>query len=339
MAKIAISNIIRGCRPGRIQSVGYMQVIPLISDMTDDRFVSPEQGSEISTSDYGSMVFKNKTQNIMIVPSEATYVHKGQKAQDHAMTHAGLVKKKAQKTFRTAACVQQSQGGYLNIKDSGHMSILPFPLREEAAKVRQKSEYSKLWPAITKLNQEMGLRSYGHLEYFYDHFRKELDHFVAEFELVSNQIGAIVLINGKIVGIERTPNYEYWKSIWPALIRECYGSLAIIESKKGPPKVPDTRVEMSEVNSLQDLLDAVEDVEQREYEKVKSVVQSVCETEIAKTKISGEDEDGFQVDSLKSDRFVGQAVREDEKILYASIVCTQKFRKNEDWYSAEQFSM
>lgn len=339
MARISISDVIRGCTPGRIQSVGYMQVIPLISDMVDDRFVSPEQGSEVSTTDYGTMVFKNNTQNIMIVPSEAAYVYKKQKAQDHSMTHAGLVGSNSHKSFNTAACIQQTQGGYLNIKESGVMSILPFPLREESFKVRDGNGYSKLWPAISSLNSSMGLSGHGHLEYFYDSFRKELDSFIAEFELIPNQVGAIVLINGKVVGIERTPNYKYWESVWPALIRECYGSLAIIESKKGPPKVPSTRSSLGEVKSLGDLIMAVDDADKSEYNKVKSIVKNVCETTLKRDIMHGQEEEGFQVDSLESKRFIGQIVREDEKILYASVICTEKFRKNEDWYSAEKFSM
>jgi len=338
VSKISISSIIRGCTPGRIQSVGYMQIIPLISDLVDDRFVSPEQGSEVSVSDYGTMVFKNNTQNIMIIPSDAAYVHKGQKAQDHAMTHAGLVSSNSDKSFNTAACIQQSQGGYLRVKESGHMSILPFPLREESSKVKNISAYNKLWSAISKLNAEMGLSSHGHLEYFYDHFRSELDNFVAEFELVPDQIGVIVLINGNIVGIERTPNHSYWESIWSALIRECYGSLAIVESNNCEVKTPSTRSRMNEVNSLHDLLREIEGAEDREYNNVKDVVKNVCETKIGVEHASGEDE-GLQIDSLSSKRFIGQVVREDERVLYASIVCTGKFRKNEDWYNAKSFSM
>lgn len=336
--KVSIADILHGCSPGRIQSVGYMQVIPLISDMVDDRFVSPEQGADVSTTDYGTLVFKNKTENIMIVPAEASYVHKDQ-GQDHAMTHAGLVKKKSQKSFNTAACIQETRGGLLNIKEGGFMSVLPFPLRESAAKVRTRGGYSKMWPAITKLNQEMGLRSSGHLEFFYDHFRGELDQFVAEFELVDKQVGAIILINGKIVGVERTPSYSYWESVWPSLIRECYGSLAIIESKQGPPKVPATRSDMPQIGSIEELVGAVDFAEKQEHDSVKSIVKSVCNVEIDKTKIAGMNEEGFQVDSLASTRFVGQLVREDEKILYASVVCTKKFRTNQDWFEAKPFEM
>jgi len=41
---IRVADVLHGCTPGRIQSVGYMQVIPLVSELSDDRFVSPVEG-------------------------------------------------------------------------------------------------------------------------------------------------------------------------------------------------------------------------------------------------------------------------------------------------------
>ena len=36
----------------------------------------------------------------------------------------------------------------------------------------------------------------------------------------SFQVGAIVLVDDRVVGIERAPSHDYWLSIWPSLIRE-----------------------------------------------------------------------------------------------------------------------
>lgn len=332
-----VLEMLRGCTPGRIQSVGYMQVIPLISDMVDDRFTSPEQGSKVTTTNYGSMVFKNETQKIMIVPSQAAYVTK-QAAQDHALPHTGMVKKRSQKTFNTACCIQQSQGGMISDSPENKMSILPFPLREKAHKIREQQDYSKLWEDIKTMNRSVGISSDGNVAIFYKTFQKELDQFVAEFEPVEDQVGAIILINGKVVGVERTPNHDYWLSIWPALIRECYGSLAIIESKSGPVKVPKTRAELKEVDSIDDLISAVDEAEKEEYDSVKDVVANVSETEMKHDKIDSK-EGSFNVSALSSKRFVGQIVKEDEKVLYASIISTDKWKTNEDWYNAKSFSM
>ncbi len=57
---IRVADVLHGCTPGRIQSVGYMQVIPLVSELSDDRFVSPVDGeAEVFTAGYGSLGFRN----------------------------------------------------------------------------------------------------------------------------------------------------------------------------------------------------------------------------------------------------------------------------------------
>ena len=55
-----VADVLHGCTPGRIQSVGYMQVIPLVSELSDDRFVSPIEGeAEVFTTSYGTLGFRN----------------------------------------------------------------------------------------------------------------------------------------------------------------------------------------------------------------------------------------------------------------------------------------
>ena len=39
--RLDISEILRGCDVGRMQSVGIMQVLPLVSDLEDARVVAP----------------------------------------------------------------------------------------------------------------------------------------------------------------------------------------------------------------------------------------------------------------------------------------------------------
>ena len=41
----------------------------------------------------------------------------------------------------------------------------------------------------------------------------ELDEFVAEFECVPRQIGAIILVDDQVVGVERAPSHAYWQSV------------------------------------------------------------------------------------------------------------------------------
>ena len=323
---VKISDLLMGCVAGRMQSVGCMQVIPLVSDITDDRFVSPAE-AKVSTEGYGSLVFKNTTPKTMIVPAQAAYIVK-EAAQDHALPHAGIVKKSAKKTFTTAMCVQQTQGGY--IREGDHtMVILPFMLREKAHEIRKDINYSRLWASIEQLNSAAGIRNGGgHLNIYFDTFAKELDQFVAEFEPVAKQVGAIILVGGEVVGIERAPNYKFWKSVWGALIRECYGSLALVYSKNVKVK-PATRSAIGKVDSLAMLKAALKKVEGDERDKAKSLVNELLEIQLEAKRDF--EEEGLTVDALANDRFVGQVVREGKAILYGTVIETAAWRKGSDW--------
>lgn len=340
--KISISEILKGCVPGRIQSVGLMQIIPLISDVVDERFsayASPKN-VRISTSTYGTLVFNNTTDQQVIVPSQTAYVVKEQ-AQDHALPHAAVLPKKQVVRYDTAMCIEQSQGG--TIGEGAHeMLILPMPLREAAHQIRRQQSYSRLWPAIQKFNQDSDVvdshGSAGHLEYFLTAYKDQLDKFMAEFEPVENQVGAIILIDGKVVGIERTPNVEYWLDVWRPLIRECYGSLAVLEAKaKGNNNPPKTRVPLRKANSISDLKNALKEASETEYNRVKDIVNRIVEMEMDKTQDSVEA--GLKIEAIENENFVGQAVVDAKLVVYASLVARSTWRTHGDWFLAKKFNM
>ena len=111
--QIDVREVLRGCQAGRLQRVGYMQVIPLFSDLIDDRFVSPAQcNAAVHTTNYGTLGFRNTSDSVMIVPCHAGYVVE-QRAQDHAMAHAGVVAAAGERRYDTAMCIQASQGGFI----------------------------------------------------------------------------------------------------------------------------------------------------------------------------------------------------------------------------------
>jgi hypothetical protein len=337
-ATIKIQDLLRGCEPGRLQCVGHMQVVPLVSDLHDDRFVSPAQAARVGTQGYGNLAISNTADRPMLVPSGATYIV-AEAAQNHALPHVGYVKGLASKTYQTAMCVQQGQGGYIS-PGQHRMTLLPFPLREPAHRVRREVNFGRLWPAIAAFNRQAGLPEHGsrgHLEFFFEKYKDDLDTFVAQFEPVARQVGAIVLIGGKVAGVERTPSPAYFRSMWRALIRECYGSLAVLEAGKGAPAVPRTRVPLRRATSLADLKAALREVEQEEFHRVATLVENVLDIELERQR--DESEDGLTIDALGETPFLGQAVRDGEKVVYASLVATEQWRQNEDWLMARPFRM
>lgn len=337
MANVTISEVLRGCEAGKIQSVGYMQVIPLLSELEDNRFAMPTD-LEVGTSGYGVMEFTNPNAEIAIVPCHAAYVVK-QAAQDHAMAHVGLVKGKSTHRFDTAMCIQQTQGGLIT-KGKQRLFILPFQVREDALAVRKTKSHGKLWNSLAHMSERTGATAAGaHLVRFLEHFGKQLDQFVAEFECVPGQVGAIILIDGEVVGVERAPSSRYWKAVWPALIRECYGSLAVqVAREKGEPKPPCTRTPLpAKVTSLDDLEKALEKVEKEEEDKTKDIVRKLVDDPFEVEKDDAEM--GLNILTLKHKQFIGQIVKDDDRIVYGSFVASKKWIKNASWYKAPAFKI
>jgi hypothetical protein len=91
-----VKEILKGTKIGTLQTVGIMQVIPLLSDIEFDGYVSPKQSGTFRNTNYGDMIFKNDSDKTMLIPNNTTYMVK-QAAQDHAMMHAGIVKGKSTK--------------------------------------------------------------------------------------------------------------------------------------------------------------------------------------------------------------------------------------------------
>lgn len=228
-----IRAVLEGTTFGRPQSVGVMDVLPIVEDedLQDDGFAPPN--FEAGTSEYGRVDVRNlDPERPTIIPTGTGFVTK-EYAQDHALPSGKLMKPGERYSCLNAMCIQESQGGLIRHSDKTPMVILPMELRYGLIKTRKEREYSRMWPSIRAFLQHLGLgRRSGNLVDFMNHFKTELEQFVAEFELVPNQVGAVIFINNHLVGIERAPNAEYWAKVWDPLVRICYGSAALLAAQK-----------------------------------------------------------------------------------------------------------
>ncbi len=345
MSKLTVRELLKGTVTGNLQTVGAMQVIPLLSDIEFNDYVSPKQAGKFGTNSYGSMNFQNDSDKKMIIPSNATYMTK-HAAQDHGMMHAGIICKKMTKTYDTAACVQQTQAGHIPM-DNHEFVIMPFSLREKSHAVRKERSYNKMWPAIIEFNTrtksvQNGYENRGHLEFFFKKFEKELEEFAAEFETVPKQVGAIILINGTVVGIERAPNYDYWKSIWSQLIRGCYGSLAIENQQTG--KVDNASVEkirtklsITGITTFDQLEKELTKTELSQKDKVAEIVRDLIDEEFV-SEVDETTNNNVRI-HVKNTQFLGQIISEDKAIIYFSLIANNGWVKNSKWHKAKEFTI
>jgi hypothetical protein len=340
-----IQEILHGCEVGRVQRAGLMTVIGLLSEVEDSRFGRPDT-TLIGTKDYGEVEItdKNPPDQVTITPFGATFIV-DQRAQSHAIPHVVMTKGGQKKRVTTAACVQERQGGLIS-SQAVDLKLLPFSLRQSALSTRKVSKsmrsnsYEKLWESIRQFNTTVGLPDQGHLEHLYGQYKRELDEFIAPFEIEPRMIGAIVLVDGKLVGVEKAPNHEYWKAIFRPLIRETYGSYCLqqIKSMGSDPNYPKGKVHLNpNVNSLDGLEAEFDRAEKLEQENARKVVRNLLKDPF-KTEVD-EQNHGLQVLTLTNKQLFGQVITEGPKVPYASLCVTDNWVRNGEYLSKEKFKI
>ncbi len=349
-----IADILRGLKVGQLQSVGVMQMIPLLLDDEDvesEMFLTPDK-CHMATSDYGTLTGNNTyDEEAIIVPLNYALAVK-ERAQDHAMTTAGIILPKSNKVYNNAKCVQPNQCG--TITPGFHdFSILPMPLRETAIKMINDHEMSSLWDPFSRFNNDMGVNDTDRdggsgLAAFLRTFEDDLDTFIAQFEPATAQMGAVILIDGRIAGIERAPSRTYWKKIWSPIIRNCYGSMSIWYAKKkmdDPTKPPKTRIAIdpSRCGTIDLLMEEIVAVEAKEDRMVTDIVRNMISDDLKGKVEDSVNTKGYNhsVVTYSNKQIIGQTIQGNvsDAVEYASFIAKESWMNSAPWASAKPLTI
>jgi hypothetical protein len=312
---LTVEMILKGTGIGPMQSVGQMQVIPITGD-DDATFAPPEL--EVGTSGYGQVALRNAHDKPTIVPYGAGWVVK-ERAQDHAVGSGAFLKAGEERVLHKAMCIQQSQPGLIS-RAKRALTILPAKLRAKALAIRHVDQYNKLWEHITAFNTAIGVDVAANLVTFLTRFEKELDEFVAEFEIVPRQIGAIVLVGGEIVGVERAPSAAYFAATWEPLVRVCYGSLAIAAGKSRS-MAPATRLPLiTGAKTLDALRSALADLRTREDVLTQQLVSFIRALRLERADAADDTMGSTELWTVAGMHFGGQVVTDGTSVKYASLI-------------------
>lgn len=342
-----IRDILKGTTVGGIQGNGLMWVIELIQDpsLQDASVVSPLNLKVNTTGGYGTISFTNVSKQTAIAISHAAYMTK-QSAQDHALSDAKIVRGSGSLTAKNAFCIQQRQGGSMRDPVEG-LSVLPFALREQATKLRsaRQGDFGRLWPFISKFNQEAGInRGEGHLIYFFEKFGEELEQFVAQFEPIENQVGAIIILNGTVFGVEKAPNAKFFSDVFEPLIRTCYGTAAIriaagIDARKTAEYQNYPHID-SNVKDIEQLRAAYAAAKAKELEVAREVVGNLLDDEFQASADETAPGEAMVMYTLENEQLIGQTMTKESHPVYASMVVKQSWLKsNRAWAKAKTFEL
>jgi hypothetical protein len=320
---LTVEAILAGTALGSTQSVGHMEVIPILDEggASDEGFAPPCFSAGTRT--YSQVQARNlDPDRPTIAPMGAGFITR-QAAQDHAILSASIVGPGQDKTIMNAVCVQQTQPGTIKQSEDTQMVILPASLRTRGLSLRKGGDLGRMWQHISEFHQQMGVSGgsgRGDLVLFMQHFEKELDEFVAEFELLDRQIGAVILIDGKVVGVERTPNVAFFKALWNPLIRVCYGSLAIKARKVLGNRPPATRTALSvKEKSLAGIAMALNASKVESNRRITASLDSVRGLPLLLADTAEEKQLGMELITVANTSLAGQIVLKGDRMPYVSL--------------------
>lgn len=314
-----LRDYLAGFEPRQPQIVGNMAVIPLVNSKIEFSGIAGAENVRLKKDpQYDLLELAPFEDELTIVPNGYTIITK-EKAQDRTVPAVHILEKN--KTVQ-AYCVQSSQGGHMNPANVEQQTIrlLPLAIRHYAHSVYKNDRaIGALWGKLGEINRELGVGG-DYLVRFFEMFQQDLEQFVAQFEPIPGQRGAIVLINGKVVGIDILPSTTAFLNIWEMLIRDCYGAEAIRQQNQA---LTTPISSLSEVDNIDGLLDAVLKMAEEEKNWAYGIVKAVLnqdevleEESVIKTKKFG----SLSVKRMITDELEGQAiVNKDGIALYLSL--------------------
>lgn len=339
------TELLKGCRPVKdrdgniiVQSIMNMQVVCLTTDAEyslDTRFANPFTALIASNKSYGQISFTNKENKEVILPAQMAIMTK-QNAQNHGMIKAGYIKPNACTTFYDAGCVQGGQTGYF--RDTQEFRMIPVTMREMLFdSIKESSDFSRIYPAIQKLGRDTDSNTNNYLNIYFEKYDKKLEQFIAHFERPKNLIGIIVLIDGEIIAIDKFPSFTYAEQVWDLMIRDCYGSLAIISElkhKTSSNEFYETYMNMKKSHQ-ENVVDLLEKALKKTKEKITSSVLEKIQELLDLTFNATLDTEGHSTSRtapksfvIETEGYIGQVITENEFNHLVSIVRRERFDPN-----------
>lgn len=295
------------------QSAGNMIVFPIISDKEDTDISGDMVLTIAADTDYSRLTIKNIDEKPVIVPQGARFWGKGQ---ERTNLYSTVINGESQKTLNVG-CIEPSNASHITIGAKDY-SFIPARLRLPALLKQDNANFQVLWGDIEKYLSDAGLKEGRALHVFYDNFKKELEEFVAQFEPVEKQIGALIIINNQVAGIEIYPNYLAWSKIWRLLLRDSYGTDAIALIRKKQVASYKPIIDIDKISDFEGLENEVKNLKADFLNFSKDLVDKVLEENI---EMSNRETSGtFKVNNLQSQTMIGQLITKNDKMVYASLI-------------------
>jgi hypothetical protein len=316
----AFRGLLRGLRPGPVQTWGGLEALSLFPAAADPRpqFVTPLPHLKLTgVRTYGTVEVRNTAaRGLLVAPMHVGFFQEG--AQNHATSRAFVLEAQETLVADDCFCIQQAQGGLLR-EAQGRFLMLPLGLRRRALEERGRRGFGRLWGDIDAFTRRYGVTRGGHLERFLRPYFARLQPFRHGLEALPGQVGAAYFVAGRLAGVEVAPNAAYWQDLAPVLAIYGYGPAAVLARERGlvPPRRP---LDLDGLIDLDDLAGRLEasrrDHQGRCAEQVRGEIDRGAEEEVWAVE---EERHGLGVETLLAEHWAGQRVCEGEELVYLSL--------------------
>ena len=306
----------------RPQIVGNQIVVPLITDKPNNDISAEMTMKVVNDSDYSKLTLRNDDSKPTIVLQGSRFETAG-KGQDRTILSSDVIESEQEKTV-AVGCIQPSEGSHI---DSGTeiSGFIPASLRVPALEGKDDGHYNIIWDNIREYLDEVGVES-DSLRDLYKQFQKELDEFVAQFENIDKQVGAVVLINNEVVGLELYPNYNSWRKVWRTLIRDSYGTDALKAIKKKTVITLRPNIDIDKVKNIDDIEKQVKNINIHNIKFLADKIEPLMNSEfrIDSTQQSGD----FTINTVSNKSFKGQFITKNDVVVHCSLLKVHNILKN-----------
>lgn len=333
METIKIQELLKGYKVDRsgTQNAANMIVVPLTSDT---EYTPIADFSNINLNRdvaYGELEFRNDADDIGILLQGYTLIT-SQHAQDRTVPYARLIKGKS--TEHVAAnCVQAHQCGLIDVSrlKADDIKILPPSLRAIAMikanpKSNSSGDFGALWGNLATWANKIDLKD-GGLVLFYTKFKEQLDQFVASFEPVEKQLGAITILNDEVVAIDIVPKYSTWLQIFRPLIRDSYGAEAMRLIQNGQIKSLISLFDDKKVEDVNDLEKEFNKNTEKFFDSISDIVKQNTELEVEYKTL--QEMGDLNLVKFESQGMIGCGVFHGDHVVYLSLVSKDIMKKKE----------
>lgn len=273
-----LQQAIAGIKVGEPKVFGGLAVFPLIGmrqpkrDYVTLREAFGKEGIEISEVSHGGSVPELRLKNLL---DQDVFAADGEAllgAKQNRVLNSSIYVKAGDEIVIPVSCVEQGRWSYRS-RNFRQSEVSEF-LSSRAAKMHsvdmslkrtgtdRYSDQGAVWDEVSAKGRMFGAHSpTSSMMDVYESGRESLDRYLHEIGMQPNQVGIACAIDGRTVGVEFFENTGVFEQFFDKLVRAYAAEVAF--DNRIATMVPDTK-------ALQDLLDRLGTVRQREYEAVGS---------------------------------------------------------------------